>query len=109
MPLLGAFENQGEVVEERTDEWRCFDLHPSNAMGDLTDRLTVEWSRDAINWSKKGASAATFPVVEIVDPQGRAVPGLRPVVADVRRTARSGGRPALRRGRQLSARCRAST
>lgn len=71
----GAFENHGELVDERTDEWRCFDLRPSNAMGNLADRLTVEWSRDAINWSKKGLAAAAFPVIEIADPQAVAFPG----------------------------------
>ncbi|WP_210428947.1 GIY-YIG nuclease family protein [Nocardioides eburneiflavus] len=71
----GAFENHGEVVEERTDTTRSFDLGRSDVMVALTGRLVTEWSRDPINWAKPGATAAAFPVVEIADPQDVAFPG----------------------------------
>jgi len=35
----------------------------------------VEWSRDAVNWAKTGASASLFPVVEIADPEVVPFPG----------------------------------
>lgn len=47
----------------------------------------MEWSKDAINWSKKGASAAAFPVIEIADPQNVDFPGFDRLVltrADLR-------------------------
>lgn len=78
--FLVAYENHGEVVEERTDDLRYFDLRPSNALASLVDRLVVEWSRDAVNWAKSGASAAAFPVVEIADPHAVAFPGFDKLV-----------------------------
>lgn len=75
-----AYENHGEVVEERSDDLRYFDLRPSNALASLKDRLVVEWSRDAVNWAKSGASAASFPVVEIADPHAVAFPGFDKLV-----------------------------
>jgi len=83
----GAFENHGEVVAERTDSLRFFDLRPSDVWGSLVNRLVTEWSKDAINWAKRGAAAATFPVVEIADPQNVEFPGFNRLVltrADLR-------------------------
>jgi hypothetical protein len=65
----GAFENHGELPTERTDTHRAFDLHPSDAMSSLTGRLVTEWSKDAINWAKKGPPAAAFPVLEALIPR----------------------------------------
>ncbi|GAB2773345.1 GIY-YIG nuclease family protein [Terrabacter koreensis] len=71
----GAFENHGEVIAERTAFLRFFDLRPIDVWASLANRLVTEWSKDAINWAKKGAAAATFPVVEIADPQNVEFPG----------------------------------
>lgn len=70
-----AYENHGEVLEERTARLRYFDLRPSDALSALMDRLVIEWSKDAVNWAKLGASASSFPVVEIADPHAVAFPG----------------------------------
>lgn len=95
--LLVAYENHGEVVAERTEVWRSFDLQPSNPLSALVGRLVVEWSRDAVNWAKNAASASSFPVVEIADPETVPFPGfdrvlvghdeLRDVVGDSRYAA----------------------
>ncbi|MEZ0578137.1 GIY-YIG nuclease family protein [Nocardioides sp. MH1] len=71
----GAFENGGEVSEEQTDSHRYFDLRPMTVMSSLANRLVIEWSKDTINWAKKGASAAGFPIVEIADPDVVSFPG----------------------------------
>lgn len=73
--FFGAYDNQGEVGEERTADLRFFDLRPSSLMSALTNRLVVEWPKDTINWAKPGPSAATFPVVEIADPEVVDFPG----------------------------------
>ncbi len=92
--LVSAYENRGEVVEARTDKYRYFDLVQSEFLGALTNRLVVEWSRDTINWTKSGVSAAGLPVVEVADPEVVPFPGfdrvlvthaeLREVIADSR-------------------------
>lgn len=71
----GAFENHGEIVAERTPTRRVFDLRPSEALSALANRLVTEWSKDAINWAKRGPTAAAFPVIEIADPQNVEFPG----------------------------------
>lgn len=73
--LLVAYENHGEVPDERTETLRYFDLRPSQLLSSLVGRLVVEWSRDAVNWAKTGASASLFPVVEIADPEVVPFPG----------------------------------
>lgn len=73
--LLAAYDNHGEVLDERTDSNRFFDLRPSELLMSLTDRLVVEWSRDAVNWAKLGATASAFPVMEIADPEVVQFPG----------------------------------
>lgn len=73
--LLVAYENHGEVHAERTETLRYFDLRPSQLLSSLVGRLVVEWSRDAVNWAKTGASASLFPVVEIADPEVVPFPG----------------------------------
>lgn len=73
--LLCAYENHGEVLEERSANARFFDLRPSNVFSSLVGRLVVEWSLDAVNWAKSGVNAAEFPVVEIADPAAVPFPG----------------------------------
>jgi hypothetical protein len=83
----GAFENHGEVVSERTQSRRFFNLRPSDLLSSLANRLVTEWSKDAINWAKRGPTAATFPVIEIADPQNVEFPGFDRLVltrADLR-------------------------
>ena len=72
---LAAYENHGEVLGERTEDLRFFDLRPSDALSALANRLVVEWSRDAVNWAKTGESASAFPIVEIADPEVVPFPG----------------------------------
>lgn len=73
--FLVAYENRGEMVEERTEDLRFFDLRLSAALSALTNRLVVEWSKDAVNWAKTGEIASAFPVVEIADPEVVPFPG----------------------------------
>lgn len=73
--FLTAYDNLGELSEQRTRNLRLFDLRPSPALSALVDRLVVEWSKDAVNWAKSGESAAAFPVIEIADPGRVPFPG----------------------------------
>lgn len=70
-----AYENHGEVVAERTDTRRYFDLRPSPVFAALVDRLVIEWSNDPVNWAKTGDLATGMAVVEISDPADVAFPG----------------------------------
>lgn len=70
-----AYENRGEALGERTADSRFFDLHESELLASLRNRLVIDWPKDTINWSKRGASAASFPVVEIADPDAVPFPG----------------------------------
>lgn len=95
--LITVYQNYGEVPEEQTGKLRYFDLRPTDLLSALVRRLVVEWSKDAVNWAKTGASAATFPVVEIADPEAVPFPGfdrvlvtrgeLRDVIEDSRYAA----------------------
>lgn len=78
----GAFENHGELPDQRTDIHRAFDLRPSDVMASLAGRLVIEWSKDAINWAKKGPTASPFPVLEISDPEAVPFPGYDSVILD---------------------------
>lgn len=66
--LFTAYENHGEVLSERTETHRYFDLQHSDVLASLADRLVVEWSQDPINWAKIGTKMLRLPVVEIADP-----------------------------------------
>lgn len=70
-----AYENSGEVLGERTVDSRFFDLHESELLASLRNRLVIDWTKDTINWAKRGASAASFPLVEIADPDAVPFPG----------------------------------
>jgi len=72
--FFGAFENRGEIAALRTAERRHFDLHASDAMGTLRNRLVVEW-QNARSWQRRGTSASGFPVIEIADPEVKRFPG----------------------------------
>ena len=73
--FLTAYTNHGEIAEERTAKTRTFELDTSDWLGSLKNRLVVEWSKDTINWAKSGENAASFPVIEIADPQVVPFPG----------------------------------
>lgn len=73
--FLTAYENHGEVVAERTDIRRYFDLRPSPVFAALVDRLVIEWTNDPVNWAKTGDLATGMAVVEISDPDDVAFPG----------------------------------
>lgn len=73
--FIRAYENYGEVHEERTDVWRFFDLRPSTVFVAMTDRLVIEWTADTVNWAKAGRTAGSLSVVEIADPQTEPFPG----------------------------------
>lgn len=70
-----AYENRGEALDERTADSRFFDLHESELLASLRNRLVIDWPKDTINWAKRGTSAASFPVVEIADPDAVPFPG----------------------------------
>lgn len=73
--LRTVYDNGGEAVEERTDAQRFFRLEESGLLASLHGRLLIEWSKDAVNWAKRGSLAAVLPVVEIADPQVVEFPG----------------------------------
>jgi hypothetical protein len=72
--LFGVYENFGEIVSERTEMYRCFDLRPSGFMKSLADRLVVEWTSPR-SWHRHAGSAADLPVLEIADRDKVAFPG----------------------------------
>lgn len=73
--FLTAYENHGEVLAERTDLRRYFDLRPSPVFAALEDRLVIEWTNDPVNWAKTGDLATSMTVVEIADPASVPFPG----------------------------------
>ncbi|MFC8502483.1 GIY-YIG nuclease family protein [Pedococcus sp. NPDC057267] len=72
--LFGSFENRGELVNERTNAVRFFDLRPSTFLESLADRLVIEWTSPR-NWHRRGTSAADLPVLEIADRDKVPFPG----------------------------------
>lgn len=92
--LVAVYENGGELIDQRTESIRYFDLRETDLLGSLVDRLVITWSKDTINWAKRGARASAFPVVEIADREAVPFPGfdkvklsyaeLKTVVADSR-------------------------
>ncbi|WP_308160164.1 GIY-YIG nuclease family protein [Mycolicibacterium goodii] len=77
--LWGVFENHGEVTAERTNENRFFDLHRSDLLKPLVNRLVVEWDTPRV-WHRRAASAAGMPVLEIVDRDQVPFPGFDKVL-----------------------------
>lgn len=80
--FLTAHDNFGELPEESDVQHRYFDLRISRALENLRGRLTIEWSRDAVNWAKRGQLAESFKVLEIADPQREAFPGFDNLIVD---------------------------
>ncbi len=73
--FVAAYENLGEVAAERTDTLRFYDLRPSDLLSSLAGRLVVDWSRDTINWARRGTAASDFRVTEISDRDAVPFPG----------------------------------
>jgi hypothetical protein len=73
--FITAHENHGEVLAERTEDRRFFDLRPTPVFAALADRLVIEWTKDAVNWAKTGDQATSMTVVEISDPSSVPFPG----------------------------------
>lgn len=73
--FIGAYENQGEAVAERTETRRFYDLLPSPCLASFQDRLVIDWAGHAINWAKRGEATLGFHVIEIADAQAPAFPG----------------------------------
>lgn len=72
--LYGTFENGGEVLAERTDTNRYWDLRPSTFLTPLVDRLVVGWSSPR-SWNRRAANAASLPILEIADRDKVPFPG----------------------------------
>src|SRR6478609_6630591 len=72
--LHSTFENYGEALAERTETTRYFDLHPSNFLAPLKDRLVVDWASPR-NWHRRATNAANLPVLEIADRDKVPFPG----------------------------------
>ncbi len=64
--LYGTFENRGEVLAERTETNRFWDLQPSGFLAPLANRLVVEWSNPR-RWHRRATGATSLPVLEIAD------------------------------------------
>lgn len=65
--FLAAYDNRGPLVDERDEMFRFYDLHESEALVALRDRLVIEWPAP-INWTRAGSRSRDLPVVEIADP-----------------------------------------
>lgn len=72
--LYVTFKNHGEVLAERTDTNRYFDLRPSSFLAALAGRLVVEWASPR-NWHRRATSAANLPILEIADRDKVPFPG----------------------------------
>ena len=72
--LWGVFENRGEMVTERTESARFFDLRRAEFLAPLNDRLVVDWNSPR-NWQRRAANAANLPVLEIADRDKVPFPG----------------------------------
>ena len=73
--FVAAYENLGEAVDERTETLRFYHLRPSELLSSLAGRLVVHWSKDTINWAKRGPAALGFGVTEIADRDAVPFPG----------------------------------
>ena len=77
--LWGVFENHGEITAERTAEIRFFDLHRSDFLKSLANRLVVEWDTPRV-WHRRAARVADMPVLEIADRDQVPFPGFDKVL-----------------------------
>ncbi|MGL3807300.1 GIY-YIG nuclease family protein [Paeniglutamicibacter sp. R2-26] len=73
--FLGAYENHGEALEERTDTHRSYNLTPSNHLASFRNRLVIDWGAGAINWARRAEVAAKCLVTEIADANPKPFPG----------------------------------
>lgn len=80
--FLAAHDNHGVLETENTVDHRYFDLRASEALSSLRSRLMIEWSRDPVNWAKRGGLAQSFRVLEIADPKIEPFPGFDGVLID---------------------------
>lgn len=69
-----TFENRGELRPERNNTHRFFDLHRSDFLEPLVDRLVVDWTSPR-NWHRRATSAANLQVLEIADRDTVPFPG----------------------------------
>jgi hypothetical protein len=83
--LWGTFENHGEVLTERTETHRSFDLRPTNLFASLNDRLVIEWDNPR-SWHRNATSASLtrMPVLEIADGDTVPFPGFDRVLLTYR-------------------------
>lgn len=72
--LYGTFENHGEMLSERTETRRYWDLSPCNFLAPLVGRLVVEWDNPR-TWQRRATSVANLPVLEIADRDKIPFPG----------------------------------
>ncbi|WP_422757606.1 GIY-YIG nuclease family protein [Paenarthrobacter sp. C1] len=74
--LWGTFENRGELATERSGSCRYFDLHSTDFLAPLKDRLVIDWDNPR-SWHRgaSSASAARMQVVEIADRDKVPFPG----------------------------------
>lgn len=76
--LFGVYENHGELVAERTETNRYWDLRRAGFLQPLESRLVVDWT--SRGWYRWGKSAATLPVLEIADRDKVPFPGFDQVL-----------------------------
>lgn len=77
-----AYKNRGELVNQRTETRRYFNLHKTDLLDTLQGRLVINWSNDPVNWAKSGKTAHKYPVVEIADPESVPFPGYDRLLID---------------------------
>ncbi|CAD5140705.1 GIY-YIG nuclease family protein [Microbacterium sp. Nx66] len=70
--LWRVVENRGEISND--GELREFDLAETDHLRDLLGRLVIGWKAGRV-WRVYGATAATYPVLEVADAQPPRFPG----------------------------------
>lgn len=78
--FIGAYENHGEALGQRTATERYYNLVPSPCLASFTDRLVIDWTGGTINWARAGGVAVGFRVTKIADAQAPAFPGFDELV-----------------------------
>lgn len=85
--LTGAAAGASSRTEDRsrtTGELREFDLVESDYLKDLLGRLVIGWKAGRV-WRVHGATAATYPVLEIADAQPPRFPGFDKLIVSYER------------------------
>lgn len=75
-------ENRGQISND--GELREFDLVESDYLKDLLGRLVIGWKAGRV-WRVHGATAATYPVLEIADAQPPRFPGFDKLIVSYER------------------------